>query len=216
MDEAKLVMDYIERLPSALDREAFLEHFAAKTSPGFDPDLHLDRSGAPTRPRCWPASRSGSPPRWAARWSAASEAEPGFDLANHFRSFDTICSATQERQDAVDGDGGGRGPPDVMVVIGGYNSSNTNHLAVICARYTTTYHIADASCIDPAAGPSASSRTVPRSTRPRWRRRTGSPPVPSRGDHRGCLHPEQQDRRGVELLLRHPRDRDRSGRHSPS
>ena len=36
-----------------------------------------------------------------------------------------------------------------MVVIGGYNSSNTNHLAVICARHTTTYHIADARCIDP-------------------------------------------------------------------
>src|SRR5690606_25857974 len=68
----------------------------------------------------------------------------------HFRSFDTICSATQERQDAVlemmqD-------PPDVMVVIGGYNSSNTNHLAHLCREYTTTYHIADATCIDPERG----------------------------------------------------------------
>jgi 4-hydroxy-3-methylbut-2-enyl diphosphate reductase len=64
----------------------------------------------------------------------------------HFRSFDTICSATQERQDAIlemmkD-------PPDIMVVIGGYNSSNTNHLAHICRQFTTTYHIADAGCID--------------------------------------------------------------------
>jgi 4-hydroxy-3-methylbut-2-enyl diphosphate reductase len=68
------------------------------------------------------------------------------NLANHFRSFDTICSATQERQDAVikimqD-------PPDIMIVIGGYNSSNTNHLAHLCREYTTAYHIADATCID--------------------------------------------------------------------
>jgi 4-hydroxy-3-methylbut-2-en-1-yl diphosphate reductase len=68
----------------------------------------------------------------------------------HFRSFDTICSATQERQDAVlkmmaD-------PPDIMIVIGGYNSSNTNHLAHLCREYTTAYHISDAMCIDPEAG----------------------------------------------------------------
>ena len=74
----------------------------------------------------------------------------GADLVAHFRSFDTICSATQERQDAVlklmqD-------PPDVMLVIGGYNSSNTNHLAHLCRAFTTTYHIADATCIDPQAG----------------------------------------------------------------
>src|SRR5690606_40896705 len=67
--------------------------------------------------------------------------------------FDTICSATQERQDAIlDMMEGETGPPDVMVVIGGYNSSNTNHLAVICSRYTTTYHIADADRIDCESG----------------------------------------------------------------
>jgi 4-hydroxy-3-methylbut-2-en-1-yl diphosphate reductase len=71
-------------------------------------------------------------------------------LPDHFRSFDTICSATQERQDAVleliDQ------PLDVMLVIGGYNSSNTSNLAAICSRKTTTYHIADASCIDSESG----------------------------------------------------------------
>jgi len=74
----------------------------------------------------------------------------GAALDDHFRSFDTICSATQERQDAVldliaE-------PLDVMLVIGGYNSSNTNNLARICAKKVRTYHIADASCIDPVEG----------------------------------------------------------------
>jgi 4-hydroxy-3-methylbut-2-en-1-yl diphosphate reductase len=76
--------------------------------------------------------------------------DEGFDLSYHFRSFDTICSATQERQDAVvEMMDSADGPPDIMVVIGGYNSSNTNHLAVLCAEHTLTYHIADATCIDP-------------------------------------------------------------------
>ncbi|HUP01678.1 MAG TPA: 4-hydroxy-3-methylbut-2-enyl diphosphate reductase [Gemmatimonadota bacterium] len=67
-------------------------------------------------------------------------------IADHFRSLDTICSATQERQDAVldllaD-------PPDLMIVLGGYNSSNTNNLARICERVVPTYHIDDSSCIE--------------------------------------------------------------------
>src|SRR5207247_10997954 len=72
------------------------------------------------------------------------------ELADHFRNFDTICSATQDRQDAVlkliaE-------PLDLMVVIGGYNSSNTTHLAAICHGRVPTYHIEDATGIDPATG----------------------------------------------------------------
>jgi 4-hydroxy-3-methylbut-2-enyl diphosphate reductase len=150
MAEARLVMDYLERAPGAMSREAFLAHFAEKTSPGFDPDLHLERIGVANQT----TMLSGDSLAIAAEVGKALERRfggaPGFDPSRHFRSFDTICSATQERQDAVVKlvtDPALK--PDVMLVIGGYNSSNTNHLAVICARHAVTYHVADASCIDP-------------------------------------------------------------------
>ena len=68
------------------------------------------------------------------------------ELATRFRAFDTICSATQERQDAVvsllDAQ-----PIDLAVVIGGYNSSNTCNLARICAERVPTFHIAEPDCL---------------------------------------------------------------------
>src|SRR5439155_7015604 len=62
-----------------------------------------------------------------------------------FRAFDTICSATQDRQDSVLALIVER--PDLLVVIGGYNSSNTTHLAALAGRSVPTYHFEDASCI---------------------------------------------------------------------
>ncbi len=52
-----------------------------------------------------------------------------------------------DRQDAIE-TMMDEGPPAVMIVIGGYNSSNTDHLAHLCRQFTTTYHIEDAACID--------------------------------------------------------------------
>jgi 4-hydroxy-3-methylbut-2-en-1-yl diphosphate reductase len=145
MDEARLVMDYIERAPGALTKDAFVAHFAEKASPGFDPDRDLERVGVANQTTML-ASESLAIAAAVGRSLAARYGTE--NLAQHFRSFDTICSATQERQDAVlqmmqD-------PPQIMVVIGGYNSSNTNHLAHLCREYTTAFHIADATCIDPA------------------------------------------------------------------
>src|SRR5690606_19382466 len=138
MAEARLVCDYIERAPGALDADAFRAHFAEKASPGFDPDRDLVKVGVANQTTML-ASESLA---IAAEVRKSLIARYGEDVIDeHFRSFDTICSATQERQDAVlkmmeD-------PPNIMVVIGGYNSSNTNHLAHLCRGYTTTYHIAD-------------------------------------------------------------------------
>jgi 4-hydroxy-3-methylbut-2-enyl diphosphate reductase len=63
-------------------------------------------------------------------------------LEGRFRAFDTICSATQDRQDAVLALLGEQ-PIDLMVVLGGYNSSNTFNLARICSARVPTFHIAD-------------------------------------------------------------------------
>jgi 4-hydroxy-3-methylbut-2-enyl diphosphate reductase len=66
-------------------------------------------------------------------------------MAERFHSFDTICSATQDRQDAVRQLE--KEHVDVMIVIGGYNSSNTNNLTKIAASFTPTFHIEDAAAI---------------------------------------------------------------------
>jgi 4-hydroxy-3-methylbut-2-en-1-yl diphosphate reductase len=149
MAEARLVMDYLEGKPEAMTREAFLAHFAEKASPSFDPDLHLEKIGVANQT----TMLAGDSLAIAAEVRRAMERRWGAEAAERFRSFDTICSATQERQDAVAKlMAHPEGPPDVMLVIGGYNSSNTNHLAVMCARTAVTYHVADAGCIDPERG----------------------------------------------------------------
>src|SRR5205807_1407158 len=129
------------------DRAAFLKQFEHALSPGFDPDRDLLRVGVANQTTMLSGESlaiAGELQRsMVARYGAAT-------LPEHFRTFDTICSATQDRQDAVlklitE-------PLDLMVVIGGYNSSNTTHLAAICHDRVPTYHIEDASCIDVDAG----------------------------------------------------------------
>lgn len=139
-DEAAVVCDYIRH---GGDRAAFLARFAGAVSPGFDPDVDLTHVGCANQTTMLMSEslEIGEMFRGAMR-DRYGEAE----LARRFRAFDTICSATQERQDAViallD-----EQPLDLMVVVGGYNSSNTCNLARICAERVRTYHIADPSCL---------------------------------------------------------------------
>jgi 4-hydroxy-3-methylbut-2-enyl diphosphate reductase len=138
--EAAIVCEYIRR---GGDRDALLERFQAAVSPGFDPDRDLERVGCAnqTTMLMTESLEIGEMFR-AAMADRYGEAK----LAHHFRAFDTICSATQERQDAViallDAH-----PMDLMLVVGGYNSSNTCNLARICAERVPTYHIADPECL---------------------------------------------------------------------
>ena len=147
MEEAELVCDYIARRPGSLSAEELAEHFREKATPGFDPDGDLDKVGVANQT----TMLANESLVIAARVRAAMVEGRGEEYAREcFRSFDTICSATQKRQDAVEAMMDR--PPDVMIVVGGYNSSNTNHLAAMCREYTVTYHIEDAVCIDAAAG----------------------------------------------------------------
>src|SRR5687767_3933817 len=139
-EEASIVCDYIRR---GGNREAFLERFGAAASPGFDPDRDLDRVGCANQTTMLMSEslEIGEMFRVAMLERYGADA-----LAAHFRAFDTICSATQERQDAVMALLGQR-DVDLMIVIGGYNSSNTCNLARICADRVTTLHIADPACL---------------------------------------------------------------------
>ena len=144
MSEAREVCDFIEGAGSG---EPLLQQFAGKMSPGFDPARDLVRVGVANQT----TMLSGESLAIAAELRKSMARRYGeAALPEHFRTFDTICSATQDRQDAVlrliaE-------PLDLMVVIGGYNSSNTTHLAAICQEKVPTYHIEDAACIAPEEG----------------------------------------------------------------
>ncbi len=121
---------------------AFLERFGPACSAGFDPRTDLERVGLANQTTML-SSESLQVAEMIRRAMADRYGEA--NLPDHFRSFDTICSATQDRQDAV-----GRllrSGLGIMLVIGGYNSSNTNHLAELAAEKVPTYHIEDASCL---------------------------------------------------------------------
>jgi 4-hydroxy-3-methylbut-2-enyl diphosphate reductase len=118
--------------------------FAHAASPGFEPERDLARIGlANQTTMLMTESLEVQEMLRAAMRDRYGEAE----LKERFRAFDTICSATQDRQDAVLKmlDGGGL---DVMVVIGGYNSSNTQALARICEQRLPTYHISGPEKLD--------------------------------------------------------------------
>jgi 4-hydroxy-3-methylbut-2-enyl diphosphate reductase len=147
IEEALLLCDHIAERPGRLGREELIAHFRAKASPGFDPDVDLEFVGVANQTTML-ANESIA---IGMKIQEAMIERHGEELAGeHYRSFGTICSATQERQDAV-ADMMQR-PPDVMLVIGGYNSSNTNHLAHLCRQHTRTYHLEDADCIDVDTG----------------------------------------------------------------
>ncbi len=140
-DETELICNFIEREgdPSVLQAT-----FADKVSEGFDFSRDLQYVGIANQTTML-ASESLAIENRVRRALISRYGEENID--EHFRSFGTICTATQERQNAVLDLV--EESLDMMVVIGGYNSSNTNHLAKLCSTRSPTFHIADASCIDP-------------------------------------------------------------------
>ncbi len=103
------------------------------------PDLHLERIGLANQT----TMLSSESLEIGEMFRAAMQDRYGAEaLAARYRSFDTICSATQDRQDAVIRLLAEE-TLDLVLVIGGYNSSNTCNLARICAASLPTYHVAE-------------------------------------------------------------------------
>jgi 4-hydroxy-3-methylbut-2-en-1-yl diphosphate reductase len=138
--EAEIVCKYIR---NGGNRDVFLARFGSTASAGFDPDQDLQRVGLANQTTMLMSESLEIADMLKAAISDRYGSEP---LIEHFEAFDTICSATQDRQDAVVALLAQKAL-DLMIVIGGYNSSNTCNLARICAASKPTFHIADPECL---------------------------------------------------------------------
>lgn len=134
------VCDYIRH---GGDREAFLKRFPPGAhSDGFDPELHLTRIGVANQTTMLKSETEEVQRRL--RQAVLDRHGPEAGVTN-FQVFDTICGATQERQDSLFGLL--RQPLDVLLVVGGYNSSNTTHLVEIGEQQLPTFFIRTADCL---------------------------------------------------------------------
>ena len=144
MEETDLVCGFIRGRVGA---DVIGHRFTDRTSEGFDPEQDLERIGVANQTTMLASESLAIAARLG---EAMSERYGPAELSERFRSFGTICSATQDRQDAVKELM--RDPPHLMIVVGGFNSSNTNHLASLCSRSTRTFHIEAANGIDAETG----------------------------------------------------------------
>ena len=143
LDETNAVCDYIRR---GGNRDEFLARFRDAVSPGFDPDRDLEHIGLANQTTMLMSESLEVQELFR---QAMTDRYGADGVGSRFRAFDTICSATQDRQDAVVVLLREK-PVDLMIVIGGYNSSNTCNLARICAEAVPTFHIADPDCLESA------------------------------------------------------------------
>ncbi len=134
LKEAEYVANYIL---NGGDKAEFMQKFKHAHSEGFDPDVDLDYIGIANQT----TMLKGETEQIGKLLERTMMKKYGpTEVNEHFQSFNTICDATQERQDAmfqlIEED------IDVMVVIGGYNSSNTTHLQEIAVEHgIPSYHI---------------------------------------------------------------------------
>ena len=143
LGETDYVCNYILR---GGDKHEFLKKFEGAYSAGFDPDLHLQAVGVANQT----TMLRGETEEVQRRFKAVMDTKYGAEkIAQHFRFFDTICGATQDRQDALEKML--LTPPNLLIFIGGYNSSNTSHLAEMGEAKLPTYFIKNAAMMESAA-----------------------------------------------------------------
>ncbi len=140
MEETGYLTDFIR---GKIDARELREKLGHGMSPGFDPDRDLARVGVANQTTMLMTETMAVGEELR---KAMADRYGEDNLAEHFELFDTICSATQDRQDALF-----RlleHTLDVVVIVGGYNSSNTNNLAIIAKeRVPRSYHVASGDCI---------------------------------------------------------------------
>src|SRR5206468_119231 len=130
LPETDYVCEYIRH---GGNKEQFLQKFAGSHSPGFDPDRDLSSIGVANQTTMLRSETE----EIQRRLRQAMEDRYGIaEIEKHYRMFDTICGATQERQDALIHLL--KEPLDIMIVVGGYNSSNTSHLAELSEQRCPT------------------------------------------------------------------------------
>ena len=137
LKETDYICDYIR---NGGDRQEFLNNFTKAHSEGFDPDIHLKEIGVANQTTMLKSETEEIQNRVK---KAISDRDGSPD---NFQVFDTICGATQERQDALFDML--TKPMDLLLVVGGYNSSNTTHLVEIGQENLPTYFIREASCLE--------------------------------------------------------------------
>ena len=139
LDETDRVCNYIL---GRVRREQFLREFEGRFSEGFNPDLHLQHIGVANQTTMLREETEAV----QKKLKEAITLRDGSDA--NFRLFNTICGATQERQDSL------KElllqPLDLLLVVGGYNSSNTTHLAEMGEQSVTTYFIRNQECLENA------------------------------------------------------------------
>ena len=137
LDDAERVCRYIE---GESNRESFLTRFAGVASPGFDPDRDLERVGIANQTTMLAAETLAIQARFL---DAFVRRHGDAGARERLRLVETICTATQERQDAIRAVIDAR--PSLLLVVGGYNSANTRHLATLgCERGIATFHVSGA------------------------------------------------------------------------
>jgi 4-hydroxy-3-methylbut-2-en-1-yl diphosphate reductase len=117
-----------------------LERFAGSFSEGFDPEKHLQQIGVANQTTMLKSETEEIQRRLEAAIRDRFQGE-----SQRFQVFDTICGATQERQDSLFHLL--KQPLDVLIVVGGYNSSNTTHLVEIGEQQLPTFFIRTADCL---------------------------------------------------------------------
>jgi 4-hydroxy-3-methylbut-2-en-1-yl diphosphate reductase len=143
LDDTDYVCDYIRK---GGNKSEFLTRFAGAFSEGFDPDLHLKRVGVANQTTMMRGETEEVQKRIMA---AVRDRDGETGVKQNYRFFDTICGATQERQDALQEML--QEQMNILLVVGGYNSSNTSHLAEMGEGILPTFFIRNSSKLESAS-----------------------------------------------------------------